>query len=85
MAFYANVIIDISHEKLDRTFQYRIPEKLCAQIYPGVQVEVPFGNGNRRIRGFVVEVTDRAEFDVGRIKDIGSVVTPSPLRRSLSL
>lgn len=75
MAFYANVIIDISHEKLDRTFQYRIPEKLCAQIYPGVQVEVPFGNGNRRIRGFVVEVTDRAEFDVGRIKDIGSVVT----------
>ena len=25
---YANIIIDISHEKLDRTFQYRIPEKL---------------------------------------------------------
>ena len=25
---YANVIVDISHEKLDRVFQYRIPEHL---------------------------------------------------------
>ena len=29
---YANVIIDISHEKLDRTFQYRIPEQLLPEI-----------------------------------------------------
>ena len=25
---YANVIIDISHESVDKTFQYRVPEKL---------------------------------------------------------
>ena len=31
---YASVIIDISHEKLDRTFQYRIPEQ-------GVMIETP--------------------------------------------
>ena len=24
---YANIIIDISHEKVDRTFQYKIPEE----------------------------------------------------------
>ncbi len=73
MAYYANVIIDISHEKLDRTFQYRIPEELFAQIYPGVQVNVPFGRGNRTIRGFVIEVTDKAEFDENRIKEVASV------------
>ena len=28
MALYANIIIDISHEKLDRPFQYRVPEEL---------------------------------------------------------
>lgn len=28
---YANVIIDISHEKLDRTFQYRILERLACR------------------------------------------------------
>ena len=25
---YANIIIDISHESVDKTFQYRIPEHL---------------------------------------------------------
>ena len=60
MAYYASVIIDISHEKLDRTFQYKIPEELFSQIYPGVLVFVPFGIGNRILRGFVIEVTDYA-------------------------
>ena len=36
---YANIIIDISLEKLDRTFQYLIPEMLADQIYPGTPVE----------------------------------------------
>ena len=48
---YANIIIDISLEKLDRTFQYLIPEMLADQIHPGTPVEVPFGNGNRHMRG----------------------------------
>ena len=61
---YANIIIDISLEKLDRTFQYLIPEMLADQIHPGTPVEVPFGNGNRHMRGYVVEVTDQPEFDV---------------------
>lgn len=77
MAYYANIIIDISHEKLDRTFQYRIPEELFSQIHPGVQVNVPFGRGNRKIRGFVIEVTSRAEFDVDKMKEIDSVAAGS--------
>ena len=42
---YADVIIDISHEKLDRDFQYRVPEELVQAIKPGVVVTVPFGKG----------------------------------------
>lgn len=38
---YADVIIDISHEKLDRDFQYRVPEELEQSIKPGVVVTVP--------------------------------------------
>ncbi len=72
---YANIIIDISHEKLDRSFQYRIPEDLYAQVYPGVAVNVPFGKGNRQIRGFVIEVTERAEFDPGKLKEIDSIAS----------
>ena len=44
MAKYANIIIDISHEKLDKTFQYRIPPEIKDEITEGMQVIVPFGN-----------------------------------------
>lgn len=77
MAYYANIIIDISTEKLDKTFQYKIPEELFANICPGVKVNVPFGKGGRSIHGFVVEVTDKPEYDVNKIKDIDSVVEGS--------
>lgn len=73
MAVYANIIIDISHEKLDRTFQYKVPQGMQNQIYPGMQVLVPFGNGNRTIRGYVIELTEQAEFDVDRMKEIQSI------------
>lgn len=70
MAEYANIIIDISQEKLDRTFQYRIPEQLRDRLAPGMQVQVPFGNGNRTIKGYVIELTDKAEFDPKKQKEI---------------
>ncbi len=73
MATYANVIIDISHEKLDRTFQYRIPDTLAGKVRPGVPVDVPFGRGDRLTRGYVIEVTDEAAFDPARIKTIAAV------------
>ena len=44
---YANIIIDISHESVDKTFQYRIPEHLFGKITAGMCVMVPFGKGNR--------------------------------------
>lgn len=71
MAKYANVIVDISHEKLDKTFQYRIPESLEEEVVPGVQVEIPFGN--RKMKGYVIELTDTPEYDVTKLKDILAV------------
>lgn len=71
---FANIIIDISHEKLDKTFQYAIPERLAGQIEVGMQVSVPFGNGNRKITGYVIELTDRPQIAVTRIKEIDSIV-----------
>ncbi|MBQ6844938.1 MAG: primosomal protein N' [Agathobacter sp.] len=71
MAKYANIIVDISHEKLDKTFQYLIPETLKEEVRVGVLVDIPFGN--RSLTGYVVELTDEAEFDVSRLKPILSV------------
>ena len=79
---YANVIVDISLDKLDKTFQYRIPEGIQDLIQPGVQVDIPFGN--RTLTGYVIEVTDDAEFDVAKTKELigvhkGSVPIESQL------
>lgn len=69
---YANVIVDISHEKLDKTFQYLVPAGLENEIEPGVCVEIPFGN--RKITGYVVEITENPEFDVDKIKPLCNIV-----------
>ncbi len=74
---YANIIIDISHEKLDRTFQYRIPERLLAEITAGVQVLIPFGNSKVPRKGYVIEVREKAEFDPEKTKEIIDVVRGS--------
>lgn len=73
-ALYANICVDISHEKVDRPFQYKIPTELRTQVEPGVQVEIPFGRGNKVIKGFVLEVTDKAAYDEDKTKEILSVV-----------
>ncbi len=70
MKAYADVIIDISAERLDRSFQYRIPEKLRERVYPGSRVKVPFGKGGRETEGFVTAVTDTPSIEESRIKDI---------------
>lgn len=71
---YADIIIDISHESVDRTFQYRIPERLAGEIQPGCEVRVPFGRGNRLRSGYVIEVTDRALFDESKTKELAGLV-----------
>ena len=70
---YANVIVDISHERVDRPFQYRVPEALRGKIQVGSPVSVPFGAGNRRRKAYVVELTDRAELDPAKIKAVAAV------------
>ena len=70
---YADIIVDISHEKLDKPFQYRIPEKLRDKLETGMCVTVPFGNGNKLIKGYVIDIGDTWKFDPGRMKEILAV------------
>lgn len=68
---YAEVVIGISVDKLDKTFCYRIPESLGAVgKLIGTEVIVPFGRGNREIKAFVVEIKEDTDIDKSLIKDI---------------
>ena len=67
---YADIIIDITHEKLDKVFQYRIPSHLEGMLKVGTEVVVPFGKGNKEINGYVTGFSERAEYAPEKIKEI---------------
>ena len=70
---FADIIVDISHEKLDRPFQYIIPESLEDKILIGSAVKIPFGKGNRIIPGYVIGITEIPSWEVDKMKEILSV------------
>lgn len=70
---YADIIIDISHEKVDRPFQYRVPEKMRGIVETGMCVTVPFGGGNTLRTGYVVEVGEVCKFDPAKTKEIAGI------------
>ena len=63
---YAQVIVDIASESVDRVFTYRVPEGM--NIVRGMRVSVPFGP--RSAEGYVLGFSDTAQLDESRIKAI---------------
>ncbi len=70
---YADIIIDISHEAIDRAFQYKIPEDMENILEVGMQVQVPFGQSNRLRRGYVIGISDKPGYDPDKIKSISKI------------
>ena len=64
---FADVIVDIQHEKLDKIFQYRIPKSMEGRLEPGMAVVVPFGKGSRRITGYVTGISETCNYDLSRV------------------
>lgn len=79
---YADIIIDISHENLDKTYQYAVPEELAKEAVIGALAIVPFGKGNRKINGYIVGLSDAPKIDEEMIKPIDSVVEGAPVIES---
>ena len=68
---YADVIVNISVENVDKPYQYLIPAHLEEKIKPGCPVVIPFGN--RTINGYVIDLSDKPQIDPSRIKPITGV------------
>lgn len=71
------MIIDISIEKLDIPFTYRIPDRLSGIICVGSRVRIPFGKGDSEKKGYVTAIKDTADYDDSKIKDILGLVDGS--------
>lgn len=70
---YAEVIVDITHEKLDKVFEYKIPKALEEQIHAGTEVIIPFGRGSRETKGYVVGINKGCRYDPDKIKEISGI------------
>lgn len=70
---FANIIVDITHEKLDKIFQYRVPSHLEGELSVGAEVLVPFGKGNRETKGYVVGFSETCDYDLFKVKEIKDI------------
>ena len=63
---YAQIIVDLSVEAVDRLFTYAVPEGMA--VAPGHLVTVPFGP--RTLDGFVVALTDACDLPPEKVRPI---------------
>jgi len=71
---FAGVIVDISHESVDRPFSYKIKESMQDDIAIGTCVRVPFGRGNKLVKGYVVSLHDTVDIAEEKIKEIDEIL-----------
>lgn len=74
---YADIIVDITHEKLDKVFQYGIPSELEGVLQIGMEVIVPFGKSNKEIRGYVTGFSHKPVYDEAKLKTVLRVAKDS--------
>lgn len=78
----ASVIVDVPTMQTNQPYTYLVPEQLQNVIQAGMRVQVPFGNGNRLVQGFVtaVQADEQVVTDDGFImKEIQAVTDPLPV------
>ena len=71
---YAEVVVDVSADSLDKIFDYRCPDD---NVKVGHRVLVPFGK--RNLEGYVLKLKDTTNYDVNLVKDIIKPLDDNPL------
>ncbi|MCR4887453.1 MAG: primosomal protein N' [Clostridiales bacterium] len=71
---FAEIIVDIAAEQVDRVFTYRVPEGM--DLSPGTRVTVPFGK--REKEGFVIRLRETPDYDEAKIRPVLSTLEAYP-------
>ena len=53
---FANIIVDVTVDALNKSFVYVVPEDLVGKVKAGDKVVFPFGKGDKEREGFVLEL-----------------------------
>lgn len=58
---FANIIVDVTSEALNKPFVYKIGVDLVEKVKPGEKVIFPFGIGNKVREGFILEILNETQ------------------------
>ena len=67
---YAGIIVDLKTSKLDKTFTYHVPSAMEKDVHIGSEVIIPFGRGNKNVRGYVVTLSDTCGYPREKVKEL---------------
>lgn len=78
LGMVASVIINVPSSNVDVEYEYSIPESMLPLIQIGCRVKVPFGNGDRLLMGYVLELKETISH-LGQLKEITELVDLTPI------
>ena len=69
-----SVLVEISINKKEKTFDYLVPENLIKDVQIGKRVLVPFGK--QKLEGFIISIKDKSDYE---LKEIISIIDSEPI------
>ena len=76
----ARIAVEQTAYSFDKAFDYYIPVELREKALPGCRVLIPFGKGNRKRQGMIMEIIEDNDLEV--TKPILAVLDKAPLLNS---
>ena len=74
----AEVIVDVPVLQTNIPYEFNIPKDLQEDIAIGMRVVVPFGQGDRRVQGFITALKNEADYK-GQLKEIIDIMDLEPV------
>ncbi len=71
---YANVLVEYNVKALDKTFTYKVADKIKNTLKVGMKVKVPFGH--TYVNGFVIDMSNHFQGDISKLKEVSVIEDP---------
>lgn len=87
---YASVIVNVASSSVDNFYEYHVTSQMEPLIKVGARVNVSFGNSNRQVMGYVIDLyeekkNDSTNKDINELLDITPLITPFMLNLALHI
>lgn len=81
----AKIAVSAAIYRIDKPYEYLVPDELREKAVPGARVFVPFSAGNRRSEGIILALTDSPACPPEKLKSILGVPDDKPILTPLQL